>query len=150
MIFQQWVMSCCDGRPSRAIKLIEAVAGQPVSKPLIHRAMRQPATFDQKLAWYVHLASERQCSVEELTELSLVRSAFEYTHPDLRARAIELAIATESRRLVATQNVQQRALAEAERLAALLNNLRAELKDLIPKPKRVSAKAAKRRPSRAA
>lgn len=146
-------MTCCGGKPSHAIKLIEAAAGQPVAKAVIHRAMRQPATFDQRLAWYIHLASERQCSIEELTELSLVRSAFEWSNPDLRARALELSIGAESRRLVATQNVRTRADAEIERLTARLADLHAELRDLIPKPaaprKRPAGRAVKRRPAAA-
>jgi hypothetical protein len=152
MIFQRWVMSCCGGKPSEAIRRIEAAAGgAPCDTSRVYRAMRVPLAFTGKLARDVVLASENLCTLAELIDVDLIREHFEYTNPDLRRRGLEYAIAKATKRaevahtrVKRAEAVHQAQLAEVHRLTHELGVITAG--GMAPKPKRtrVAARPAKR------
>lgn len=92
MIFQQWIMSCCDGKPSEAIRRIEAVSSEPISASTIYRALRTPQPLAGKLARAVVKASEELCTLAELVDIEVIRAHFVYSNPDLQRRGMEFQI----------------------------------------------------------
>src|SRR5262245_51288068 len=100
MILQQWIMSCCDGKPSIAVRRIEAVHDAPIFSPsTIYRALRTPTTMPGKLAGAIVEASNGECTLPELVDIELIRASFEYSNPDLKQRGLEFALAQAERRL---------------------------------------------------
>jgi len=99
MIFQAWVMQRCEGRPTEAVRRIEAAnGGAPVDRTRVYRALRKPTAFPARFAQLVVTASGGACTLFELIDVETVRERFEYTDPDLRRRAVEYQILRVERR----------------------------------------------------
>lgn len=121
MIFQAWVMQRCGGRPTEAVRRIEAAnGGNPIDRTRIYRALRKPTVLPARFAQLVVTASAGACTLFELIDLETVRERFEYTDPDLRRRALEYQILRIERR-------RDSCLRDRDRIAAMLAALEVEL-----------------------
>ena len=137
--FQQWVMSACDGKPSIALAKIEAT-GIAVTRSTIYYAMRHPVPFRPKLARAIITASEGACTLVELVDADVIRSAFDYADPDIKRAALRLAIARAEAMLVRVQRHYNQAHAAVTRAQAELDGLRAELATAATAPRRRAAR----------
>lgn len=136
MILQQWIMSCCDGKPTEALRRIEAVSDEPVSQSTIYRAMRAPLALPGKLARVVVKASDEQCSLAELVDVELIRAAFVYTNPDLRKRGMEIAVVQAQAKAAAWQAKLERVQQAHEKQLNEVARLQRELAEAFPLPRR--------------
>lgn len=99
MIFQAWVMSRCNGKPSEAVRRLEAAnGGKPIDRTRVYRALRKPCSFPVRFAQLVINASVGACTLFELVDLETIREHFEYTDPDLKRRALEYQVIRATRK----------------------------------------------------
>lgn len=137
MTFQQWVMSACDGKPSVALAKIEAT-GIAVTRSTIYYAMRHPVPFRPKLAAAIITASEGACTLVELVDVDVIRSAFDYADPDIKRHALRLAVARAEAMLRRVHRHYTSAHASVVRARAELDRLNAELKAVSPPARRAT------------
>lgn len=121
MIFQAWVMKHCRGRPSEAVRRIEAAnGGHAIDTGRVYRAMRRPTRLPVKFAQLVVTASGGVCSLEDLMDLDTVAAHFEHSNPDLQRRGVEFAIMKLERR-------RQTRVRHRDRLDVAIGELDAEI-----------------------
>lgn len=131
MIFQQWVMQRCGGRPSEAIRRIEAANdGQPIGASRVYRAMRKPQRFPVRFAQLVVTATDGECTLVELMDLDVIAASFEYDSPDLRRRGMEYQVLKLDRRRATACRQLERMQAVIAELDAELTEYRAKLAEL--------------------
>lgn len=134
MIFQAWVTRHCGGRPSEAVRRLEATAGGSVDVNRVYRAMRKPTRFPIKFAQLVVAASDGACTLCELMDLDTIAAHFEYTDPALRRVGLRMRIMRLERRRRAINSQLERSQAAAEAVDADLADCRAQLAELGESP----------------
>jgi hypothetical protein len=128
MIFQQWVMEQCSGRPSEAIRRLTAAnGGREITRHRVYRALRAPVAFPLRFAQLVIAASGGACTLTELIDLETIRERFEYTNPEARLRSLEYQIVCAEKRREARRADAARAADDIAAAEAELAELRAKL-----------------------
>jgi hypothetical protein len=124
-------MQRCSGRPTEAVRRIEAAnGGKPVDRTRVYRALRKPTTFPARFAQLVVTASAGACTLFELIDLETVRERFEYTEPDLRRRALEYQILRAQKRRETHERDLVRVQAFIDSIDVELDGYRAQLDQL--------------------
>lgn len=140
MIFQAWVMSRCDGKPTEAFRRIEAYG--PIDRSRVYRALRKPVAFPVRLARLIVEASDGACTMAELIDAELIAKSFVWTNPDLKRRGLEYALIRAAKRR--ESRIAARARVDADIAAidieiAALEAQIAAIADAVDPPARAAA-----------